>query len=123
MLVLNRPSKPPPGWGSDYQTAAQEAVRQGKPLLVDFYLDSCPPCKAMDRTTLRSAKVVQALAGFIPVRVDLARAEELAARLEVDSAPTYFVLDATGRPVRRLAGYVGEQEFLRFLAQAGVSRD
>ena len=118
-LVVTRPTPPPEGWGSDYGAALEQAAGSDRKVICAFYLDGCPPCKVMDRTVLITAEVKEALRGFVPVRVNMAREPELAARFGVIAAPTYVVVGADGR---MLAGYVGSatvEQFVEFLKRAG----
>ena len=118
ITVLNRPTKPPEGWEDNYQTALTKATEQSKPILVAFYLESCPPCKRMERTTLRDATVVEEVDQFVPVRVDMLEEADLTARLGVEATPTYYVLDHTGAPLAWARGELKPDEFISFLRKA-----
>ena len=73
--------------------AAAEAVE-----LLDFYLPTCGPCRAMARTVERLEAE-----GVRVRRVDGSRETQLAAQLRIDSYPT-FVAVANGREVGRIVG-------------------
>lgn len=118
IAVLNWPTKPPEGWEDNYQTALTKATDLGKPILVAFYLENCPPCKRMERTTLRDATVVKEVEHFVPVRVDMLEEADLSTRLGVNATPTYYVLDHTGAPLGRALGYLEPDRFISFLREA-----
>ena len=118
IAVLNWPTQPPAGWELDYQAALAKAKAEGKPLLVAFSLEGCPPCRQMERTTLRDEAVVQEVEHFVAVRVDALEAADLSARLGVQETPTYYVLDNTGAPLGRAVGYLEPDRFITFLREA-----
>ncbi len=114
-LVATRPAPVLEGWGTDYSSALTEAAADGKKVLVGFYMQRCPPCAAMDRRVLSKPAVKSALAGFVPIRVDVDRQSGLAERFGVLAAPTYAVVDADGRVLARCEGYLPVEKFLKFL--------
>ena len=118
IAVLNWPTKPPAGWEMDYEAALAKATEQGKPVLVAFSMVGCPPCRQMERTTLRDAAVAAEVEQFVAVRVDALAAADLSARLGVQETPTYYVLDHTGAPLARASGYLEPDRFIAFLREA-----
>ena len=72
----------------------------------------------MDRTVLAAPEVQTALAGFVPVRVDVDREARLAGRLQVYATPTYAVLDSAGNLLAKVSGYQSVEAFVSFLAWA-----
>ena len=71
-------------------------ARHGKPVLVDCWASWCKSCAAMERGTLRDARVAEALKGFAVIRL---RAEDLSAltRLpgfgEIRGLPAFLVFE------------------------------
>jgi len=84
-----------------HQADFQEKVLKSEtPVLVDFYADWCPPCRAM-------APVLERLAAETPsakiVKVNVDHNPDLAAQYGIASIPTLIVF-RDGRPVERHVG-------------------
>ena len=113
----------------DARDEAADAAKQGKRLMVYFWLEGCPYCERMTRETFRDPAVLERLKrGFVPVGVnvrgdrDIAWTEgatlsekRLTAALNVRATPTMLFLDPHGAVVLRLTGYMDAAEFLRAL--------
>ncbi len=106
------------GWSDDYESALAESTATGRPLVLAFHSQGCPPCAIMDRTVLTQSVVQQTLGRFVPVRLDVGQHPALAARFDVMGTPTYTLVDATGNTVSQVSGYLSVEEFLRFLKLA-----
>ncbi len=71
----------------------------GEPVLLDFYSDTCPPCRAM-RPAI--AKLVEA--GY-PVRpINVGRDASTARKYGVEAVPTFIVIDEGGNVLGRVEG-------------------
>jgi thiol:disulfide interchange protein len=101
-------------WGRDLPSALERAHSEGKPVLVTFYADWCVWCKRLDATTLRDADVTLLLRDrVVPVRLDVdGDGREISGRYRVDGLPTILVLDADGRELGRIPGYMPPTGFL-----------
>lgn len=117
-LLATRPVSGLSGWSDDYESAVAESTATGRPLVLAFHSQGCPPCAIMDRTVLTQSVVQQTLGRFVPVRLDVGQHPALAARFDVMGTPTYALVDATGNTVYQVSGYLSVEEFLRFLKQA-----
>ncbi len=103
-------------WSQDLPGALAKAKAEGRVVMVDFYADWCGWCKKLDETTFAHPQVRQALAGLVPVKLDAERGgREAARRYRVDGYPTLLFLDATGREVGRIPGYLPPTAFLEEL--------
>jgi thioredoxin 1 len=79
----------------------EKVLKETKPVLVDFYSDSCVPCKRMSPVV---AELEEEFAGAAVVgKVNIAYDTELTERYEVASAPT-FIIFKNGEPVERAIG-------------------
>jgi thioredoxin 1 len=67
----------------------EKVLKETRPVLVDFYSDSCVPCKRMSPVV---AELEEEFAGAVAVgKVNIAYDTELTERYEVSSAPTFLV--------------------------------
>lgn len=85
------------GWYPDLMTGLAAAQREGKPVLVDFWATWCKNCLVMDRTTLVDPAVVDALDGYVKIKVqaedpDASPVRELLQRLRAPGLPAYAIL-------------------------------
>jgi len=87
------------GWEADLVAGLEQARREGKPVLVDFWATWCKNCLVMDRTTLVDPEVILALEGYVKIKVqaedpDLSPTRELLQRLRAPGLPAYAILHA-----------------------------
>jgi thiol:disulfide interchange protein len=101
-------------WEKDLQSALERAQSEGKPVLVNFYADWCVWCKRLESTTLRDAKVASVLQDrVVPLSLNVeGSGRELSNEYRVDGLPTIVVLDAGGREIGRIPGYMPPDSFL-----------
>ncbi len=93
-----------PAWRADYATALAESQASGKPILVDFTADWCPPCRVMEREVWPDERVRQALNEHtVPLQLDIDddANSRLADSRRVGSIPTVLLLDSNGKEVAR----------------------
>jgi len=102
-------------WESDMPAALERARDEGKPVLVNFYADWCVWCKRLESTTLRDAKVASVLQNkVVPLSLNVdGDGKELSNEYRVDGLPTIIVLDAGGRELGRIPGYMPPDSFLK----------
>jgi len=102
-------------WESDMPAALERARNEGKLVLVNFYADWCVWCKRLESTTLRDAKVASILQNkMVPLSLNVeGDGKELSNEYQVDGLPTIIVLDAGGREIGRIPGYMPPDSFLK----------
>lgn len=79
-------------------------------MMVDFYAEWCGPCKMLDSTTWPDAKVARAAAGFITVKVDTDKEQELSQRYQITGLPTVMFFNARGQVVTNFLGFRTPQD-------------
>ncbi|MCD4748665.1 MAG: thioredoxin family protein [Thermoanaerobaculales bacterium] len=101
-------------WASDWKTALERADSEDKAVLVTFYADWCIWCKRLENTTLANAKVVAYLTeNVVPIRLDVDNeGRTLSNNYRVDGLPTVLVLNARGKEIGRIPGYLPPDGFL-----------
>lgn len=82
----------------------------GMPVIVDFYSDSCGPCRMMAPIFTKVAKKYENKAVF--VKVDTNAQYELSSRYQVRSLPTFMYFLA-GKKQHQAVGGIGEQGLIR----------
>lgn len=102
-----------------------QAKKEGRPVMLDFYADWCVPCRELDRFTFSDEQVIEATRPFVTLKVDLTQsespqAERLRKQFSVGGVPTIIFLDAQGNEVKeaRLVGYLGPEDFLQHVKRA-----
>jgi thiol:disulfide interchange protein len=114
--LFRKPAKDLVPWNHSFDAV----VGQGKPILVDFTADWCPPCQELKRTVFSRNDVASAIeAGFWPLKVDLTNPGEaenaLAQRFEVTAIPTLILLRSDGTVIKKHTGVMGADQFLAWL--------
>jgi len=113
----------------DARDEAAEAAKQGKRVMLYFWLEGCPYCQRMTSTTFRDRAVLERLKrGFVPVGINVRgdrdigwsdgatlTEKQLTAALNVRGTPTMVFLDAKGVVASRLTGYITPEQFTRAL--------
>ncbi len=93
----------------------EEALAEGRPVIMDFTAEWCINCKVLEKTYLYRDGVVDAIerANAVPIKVDLTRstpeAEAMLKRAGRVAIPLLVVYDAQGREVLKSDAYTDRQ--------------
>lgn len=111
-------------WRASFEQAKTEAIRTGKPILLDFSASWCPPCLVMKNEVWNQAEVGQAVENsVIPLLVDVDVAENrpLAARYQVESIPSIIVITPEGEVLKQ-KGYMDAEDLVAMLENVSRAR-
>jgi thiol:disulfide interchange protein DsbD len=111
-------------WQPYSEAVLQQAVADGKPVVIDFYADWCLPCKELEARTFSDPRVAQAFDGVVALKADLTRDEDpmvqqLKRRFQIVGVPTIVFLDGSGSEQKalRLVQFEPPDAFLKRMAQ------
>ena len=90
------------GWHSSLAEGLAVAKRENKPVLIDAWATWCKNCLTMDKTTLASDEVRQALSGHVRIKFkaedpDAEPARSILQRLSASGLPAYAILKPKNR--------------------------
>ena len=90
-------------WRTNYSASLDEGRASGKRVLVYFTATWCGPCQNLRHTTWADKDVEAAMQNFVPVKVDVDDAPQVATKYGVQGIPTLMVFK-NGEVVERLTG-------------------
>lgn len=106
-------------WRTNELAALAEAKSSGKPILIDFTAAWCAACHELDEKTWVHAEVVEELARYVAIRLDMTHRNPetiaLGNRWKVSGLPTVIVLDPEGNEVERFFGFRPAEQVLPLL--------
>lgn len=108
----------PISWVESLAKGKKLAARQKKPMMVDFYAEWCPPCKAMKSSTWTDKQVIERAKRFVPVLVDIDKQRKQTDDAKVTAVPTIVFYDSRGRELLRSEGYVDSKGMLDLMSKA-----
>jgi thiol:disulfide interchange protein DsbD len=112
-------------WDAYSDHLLSEAVKNHKPVIIDFSAAWCAPCRQLDDVTFHDGEVVkQAEQDFVMIKVDLTRRgnpdyDRLLEKFKVRGVPTVVFLDRQGKERRdlRLVDFLPADQFLIRMAE------
>lgn len=102
-------------WETDLARATAAAKQANKPMLLEFWAKWCAPCAVMDNEVFSDPRVMTAMNGVLPVRVDMDRQEVTARKYEVEATPTFVFTDSHGNELFRHTGLLMADRLLPLL--------
>ena len=105
---------PPTNSGQEFQ----EAMKSGKPVLVDFGANNCAPCRQL-RPILKEMEKEYAGRAHILI-IDVYKEKELARQYKIQMIPTLIFFDKSGKEVYRHMGGWDKASIAGKLKEAGA---
>lgn len=136
LLAAPLHAQEPPDWFTpsflDLREDVAEAAQAGKRLMVYFHQDGCPYCKKLVEVNFRDPRIVaRTQRHFNAIDINIFGGREVtwvdgrampekafAAFMKIRATPTLVFLDASGKVVHRIDGYLPPDEFLAALERA-----
>jgi len=109
---------------SEVVTMLEQAKQSEQAVLVDFYADWCLDCKRMDRSTYQEAEVINSLANWSRIKIDVTEtnqdSEELKRFFSVFGPPATVFIRPNGTEYQGLRqyGYLDKENFLQLINRA-----
>jgi thiol:disulfide interchange protein DsbD len=106
-------------WETDLEAGLVRAKAENLPVLIDTWATWCANCRVLDKKTFHNPEVVAAMTEFVPIRVQLEKADSPETRqfmerfgLKVYTLPTVLLLDSSGTTQTVMKGVVGPDKML-----------
>jgi thioredoxin 1 len=102
----------------DYDANKDWKYEGGKPAIIDFYADWCPPCKKLSPLVEEAAKEYAGKITFYKVNSDNESA--LLQKLGISNLPTLLYIPAKGKP-RVTMGFIPKEELEKAIKEILLS--
>ncbi|MDE0552955.1 MAG: sulfite exporter TauE/SafE family protein, partial [Candidatus Poribacteria bacterium] len=116
---IQEPAGPQLDWVYDETEGLEMAKREDKLVMLDFYASWCAACKELDHKTYADPAVAAKLANYVNTKLDFTRSSEtteaLTEKYQIPGLPVVIFMNAEGRVLKRLTGFVGPEEMLSIL--------
>src|SRR5688500_13599177 len=92
-------------WARSLEEAQQIAAQRHQLILLHFYGDNCPPCKALEANVFPRQDFARGLtANYVPVKINASQNRQLAAKYGIQNWPTDVIVTADGTPIMKPVG-------------------
>lgn len=89
-------------WEDNLDAAIRRSEKTGKPLMIHFYGDNCPPCRMLEKKAFRDESLIQTMnSSVIAVRINAERELKTALRFRVNRWPTDVYFYPNGEEIYR----------------------
>ena len=117
MLALVSPAAEAATWETTLERGSAAAVKAGKPMLIEFWADWCPPCRVMDAEVYPDPAVSKAMSKVQWVRVDVDEQERVSRQYNVTGMPTIVFADSYGTELFRFTGTLTVETLVQLLKE------
>ncbi|BBO85481.1 protein disulfide-isomerase [Desulfosarcina ovata subsp. sediminis] len=103
-----------------YDEGRRKGEDKNKKVFMVFSADGCRFCHQMEKETFQNPAVIAYVnRTFIPVSVDLARQQNIAAKYGVQGVPSTWFISENGERIGSRPGYIPADEMLKILKYVG----
>ncbi|MBU0690356.1 thioredoxin family protein, partial [bacterium] len=99
--------------------AVEQALLQGKPLLIDVYADWCVACVELDEKTYVVPEVIERLDEFVRLKLDFTKETEwvrdMKRKYRITGMPTVIFINSEGEELTRFTGFKSADDFIALL--------
>ncbi len=104
-------------WISDWNKAVSTAQEENKPIMINFYTDVCPACRALEKNTFSNKEVATSIcAHFVTVKSNAGKSS-LHANYGISGVPTTVFAWPDGKEMGRINGAYPPTSFLDGITQ------
>ncbi len=93
--------KPRVEWVSSQEVGFKFAKQSNRPIMIEFYADWCPPCRALETSFFRRDEIIKMSYLMVPVRIDATtdtpEAKQAVSDYHVVGWPAFFFLSPDGK--------------------------
>lgn len=111
-------------WANNYDIAIKKAQDEGKKLLVELVMESCPYCEKVERFVLANQEVKETIENhFIFIVLDIQK-DSIPDHLTSRLTPTFYFLNPNNETILfEIKGAPSKSEFLNFLKKVISDKD
>ena len=110
-------------WKTSHQEAADDSVREGRPILIRITATWCGPCQQMKQLTFSDSRVIDLVQNnFVPLLIDADANQDLVSQYRVEAYPTTIVLSPELSVLKRLTGFQSADSLLSALTPMAKSQ-
>jgi thiol-disulfide isomerase/thioredoxin len=102
-------------WHNSVDKALKLAMKDKKPVMIDFFTTWCGPCHLIDDRTYSDPSVVAYSSNFICVKIDAEKDVQAAMKYKISAYPTIILLNPEGAIVKSITGFRGPASYLQIL--------
>jgi thiol:disulfide interchange protein len=99
-------------WKPTYEAAIASAKAAHKPVMIDFYTDSCGFCKKLDAETYTARVVIDQSKDFVNVKVNAEKRNDLAEKYQISEFPHIIWIDSDGNILHQALGWMAPKDFV-----------
>ena len=99
-------------WLTDWDSVLNQAKKDNKPIMINFYTDVCPACRELDNKTFTDPEVVALMSEhFITVKNNAGKSS-LSLDYGVFGVPTTVFAEPDGEYIGEIRGYYPPKQFI-----------
>ncbi len=107
-------------WETDLAQAADRSGTDGRPVMMYFTIDGCPPCRYLKKNVYLNERVADLIESkFVPLKLDLTDPTdelfEMSQALSIRAFPTVVFFDSDGAEFDRFVGAVDVDQMIDIL--------